>query len=99
MKYVPFGRLVEMAQAPGADLMAYTTPSTTFGDYAVKRYKSRKALEAFCHDGSRHHAILKTPVRAGMLVNRNTQKAIKPVKTPQVAPDWDTTIWTGQGRN
>lgn len=70
---VPLGRLDEWRSRPDADLLAL---SPVGYDYAVQRYASRKALEAFCKHGSTHHALVKTPVHPTMLVNRNIQRAV-----------------------
>lgn len=72
---IPFGRIGDLRSRPDADLIAYTIPARTFADFRLKRYASRKALEAFCRDGSSHHALVKRPVHPSMLVNRNTQRA------------------------
>lgn len=70
-KTIPLGRLDELRSQPNADCIAYTA----YGfDAIIKRYASRKALEAFCKDGSAHHALVKTSVHQSMLVNRNTQR-------------------------
>lgn len=74
-KFCPMGRLSDLASHPDADLIAYTVGNGFFDDYAIKRYASRAALEAFCKDGSRHHALIKRRVSAGMLFNRNVQQA------------------------
>ena len=73
-RYVSLGRMPELRERPDADRIAYTLGPGSFDDYTLKRYASRKALEAFCKDGSRHHALVKTVVAPSMLVNRNTQR-------------------------
>ena len=68
---IPLGRLDELRSQPDADRIAYTV----YGyDAIIQRYASRKALEAFCKDGSTHHALIKTPVHQSMIINRNTQR-------------------------
>ena len=71
---VPLGRLGELRSRPDAHLIAYTVGKGLFDEVTLTVYKSREALEAFCKDGSRHHALVKTPVCQTRLVNRNTQR-------------------------
>ena len=73
-RFIPSGRLDDLRTRADADLIAYTIPVRAFGEYQVTTYKSRKALEAFCKDGSSHHALVKTPTSRNMIVNRNTQR-------------------------
>lgn len=73
-KFLPAGRLSDLSAHPDADLIAYTVGAGWSADYAIKRYTSRAALEAFCKDGSKHHALVKRPVSGSMLTNRNTQR-------------------------
>lgn len=75
-KFTPSGRLDELRARPDAACIAYTFPIGAFDDYRLTLYASRKALEAFCRDGSRHHALIKEPRAASMITNRNTQRAI-----------------------
>lgn len=73
-KYVPAGRILELTARDDAERIAYTIPTRLFADYAVKRYASRKALEAFCKPGSRHHALVKVPTHPTMVTNPNIQE-------------------------
>ena len=75
-RYIPQGQIIDLVSEPDADLLAYTIPGGVFADCLITRYKSRKALEAFCRDGSAHHAIVKTIVIRTMLTNRNVERAI-----------------------
>jgi hypothetical protein len=75
-KFCPMGRLSDLASRADADLIAYTVGAGFAADYAIKRYASRAALEAFCRDGSKHHALVKRRVSASMLVNRNVERAL-----------------------
>lgn len=75
-KFCSMGRLSDLASRADADLIAYTVGAAGFAaDYAIKRYTSRAALEAFCKDGSKHHALVKRRVSASMLANRNVERA------------------------
>lgn len=74
-KQICLGHINNLREHPEAELIALTTPERIFGDYKVTKFKSRKALEAFCKDGSKLHALVKTPTHRNMLVNRNTQVA------------------------
>jgi hypothetical protein len=67
----PVGRLAEVQAVPDADLLAYTVQGY---DVKLTRYASRAALEAFCKDGSTHHAVVKAPVDPNMMTNRNVQR-------------------------
>lgn len=71
---IPLGRIDDLRTRADADRIALTTPSSLFGEYTWKVYASRTALETFCKDGSRHHALVKVPTAANMLTNRNTQR-------------------------
>ena len=71
---VPLGRLDELRTRPDAHLIAYSLGKGIFDEVTLTVYKSRKALEAFCKDGSRHHALVKTPTKPNFMVNRNTQR-------------------------
>lgn len=73
---VSLGRLAELRNRDDAERIAYTIPKGTFAEYRLTLYASRRALEAFCKDGSQHHALVKTAVSPNMLTNRNTQRAI-----------------------
>ena len=73
MPTIPFGRLSELRTRPDADRIAYTVPAGIFQDYRWKVYASRAAMLAFAKAGSNHHALIKTPTRPGMIINRNTQ--------------------------
>ena len=68
----PQGRITEYADREDAELLAYS-PAGQW-DYKVRRFNSRKALEAFCKDGSAMHAVVKSPVSRQMLINRNIQR-------------------------
>jgi len=70
-RFVPLGRLSEVAMEPNAELLAYTVQGW---DARIVAYKSRKALEAFCKDGSLHNAVIKEPRHPNMISNRNTQR-------------------------
>lgn len=71
---IPMGRLGELRSRPDADLIAYTVGKGLFDEVTLTRYKSREALEAFCKDGSRHHALVKVPTCPTRMVNKNTQR-------------------------
>lgn len=73
-KTIPFVRIEELRALPNAELLAYTLGKGLFDDCKVTTYKSRQALEAFCKDGSSHHAVIKTPTHPSMITNRNTQR-------------------------
>lgn len=73
-RHVPLGRLDELRTRPDAHLIAYSLGKGIFDEVTLTVYKSRKALEAFCRDGSRHHALVKTPTKPNFIVNRNTQR-------------------------
>lgn len=72
-KSLPMGRLHELESRSDAHLIAYST-AALFQGYRITRYKSRKALEAFCRPGSVHHALVKTPTHPNMITNRNVQR-------------------------
>lgn len=71
---LPLGRLDELRSRPDAHLIAYSLGKGLFDEVALTRYKSREALEAFCKDGSRHHALMKVPACPTRMVNKNTQR-------------------------
>jgi len=71
---VHLGRLDAIRSRPDAHLIAYTLGVGIFDEVTLTRYKSREALEAFCKDGSRHHALVKVPTCQTRMVNRNTQR-------------------------
>jgi len=73
-RYVSLGGMPGLRERPDADRIAYTLGQGSFDDFTIKRYASRKALEAFCKHGSRHHALVKTVVAPSMLINQNTQR-------------------------
>jgi hypothetical protein len=70
-RFVSIFDLRDLKTEPDALLKAFSRVS--LGTAKITTYKSRKALETFCRDGSIHHALVKTPVHRNMLVNRNTQ--------------------------
>ena len=74
---VPSGRLGDLLGREDAERIAYVVPVGLFAEYTVKRFASRKALEVFCRHGSKMHALVKTPVRPSMLVNRNIQTEVR----------------------
>lgn len=73
-EYVPLGRLAELHARQNAHLLAYTVAGW---DAKVTTYKSRAALEAFCKDGSRHHAVMKAYTEPCMITNHNTQRVTR----------------------
>ncbi len=73
-KSVPFGRLPDLIERPDADLLAVRTPRALFGDYAVKRYASRLALETFLRNPGDWRAVVKTPVPPAMLTDPAFQR-------------------------
>lgn len=73
---LPLGRLADLRARPDAELIAYTIPVGLFAEYRLTRYASRRALEAFCRDGSAHHALVKTPTPADHVTNSNVQRAV-----------------------
>lgn len=76
-RFVPSGRLQDLADEPDAYLLAYSIPVGMWQDYKITRYNSREALRRFCRDGSAHHALIKDQVPPGMMTNRNTQREVR----------------------
>jgi len=74
-KYISLGRISELQERPDANLIAIKTPEFLFGDYRVKRYGSRLALEAFLKNPGKWAAIIYTPVHRNLMCYPAFEKA------------------------
>jgi len=74
-KYIAFGRISDLRGRPDSHLIAIKTPEGIFGDYQVKRYGSRLALETFLKNPGRWNAIIYTPVHKNLICHPAFEKA------------------------
>ena len=67
-KYVAHGRIVDLLLSrPDAHLLATKPPEGVFGDYQVKRYTSRLALETFLQNPGQWKALVYNLVAKNMV--------------------------------
>ena len=67
-KYVAHGRIADLLRSrPDAHLLATKPPENIFGDYQVKRYTSRLALETFLQNPGQWSALVHNLVAKNMV--------------------------------
>lgn len=75
-EFVALGRIQELVDAPGSELILLVPPKRLFGDYQVLRFASRAALEAFSRKNGLRPLVY-TMVDKGMAVYPYERERVK----------------------